>query len=602
MAYWHWIKIISSCTKSFFISGQSFTMVYTLTGSLRFEKDEAFSRKGLVTASTPQSAEAGLKMLRRGGNAIDSGAAMGFCNTVLEPYLASLSGLGFMLIFSADEDHITAIDFNTRASRGATPDMFEVIGEAPAGGTKVFEVKDNENSVGAKSVTIPATLAGLCMAHELYGRLPLQKVMTPAITLASDGFCLGWDQALILALMMREGKRSPEVEASWYPGGYTSMPGARIIQPELGRLLRRISAEGPGFVYQGDVADAVVKTVREGGGLLTGEDLASYEPVVSKPLTVNYRGLEITTVPTPSGGVTVLETLNILENFDISSYGHNSAEYLHILVEASRHAFADRYSFLGDWEVAEVPLEEMLSKSYAEDVARLIEDSGTAFKSDEVAEPWIQYLGSPIHDPWSHQVGRVRSVESTYASGIGETTHFNSVDSYGNAVCCTHTPGFQSGLTPPGTGLYLTSAMGWFVPKPGYPNSVAGWKRPLMNMAPLMVLRDGRPLLLQGAPGSRRIISRNLQVVLNMIEFSMGPQEAVAAPTVDASGVETLIDSRIPLKVVKTLERRGHRVRVVEEGPGMSAFARPSAVLIDREKGHLRGGVDLFRRSTALGL
>jgi len=577
-------------------------MVDSLTSSLRFEKDEVSSSKGLVTASTPQSAEAGLKLLRDGGNAVDSGVAMGFCNTVLEPYLASLAGLGFMLIFSADEDRVIAIDFNTRAPRGATPDMFEVVGEASAGGTKVFEVKDNENSVGAKAVTIPATLAGLCMAHKLYGLLPLSKVMEPAINLASDGFSLGWDQALILALMMRDGKRSPEVETSWYPGGYPPFPNARIVQPDLGRLLRRISSDGPGFVYKGDVTDAVVKTVKDGGGLLTSEDLASYMPVVSKPLSVNYRGFEVATVPTPSGGVTILETLNILEGFDLASYGHNSAEYLHILVEASRHAFADRYSFLGDWEVAEVPLEGILSKSYAVDVARLIEDKGTAFKSDEVAEPWIKYLSNPLHDPWNHQGHKGRRAKSTYASGIGETTHFNSVDSYGNAVCCTHTPGFQSGLTPQGTGLYLTSAMGWFVPKPGYPNSIVGWKRPLMNMAPLMVLKDGRPLLLQGAPGSRRIISRNLQVVLNVIEFRMGPHEAVAAPTVDASGLETLIDSRIPAEVAKALEGKGHKVSVVEEGPGMSAFARPSAVQIDREKGYLRGGVDLFRRSTALGL
>ena len=552
-----------------------------LTSSLRFEKVEVSSSKGIVTASTPYSAEAGLKLLRDGGNAVDSGVAMGFCNTVLEPYLASLAGLGFMLIFNAEEDQVKAIDFNTRAPRGATPDMFEVIGEAQAGGTKIFDVKRNENSVGAKAVTIPATLAGLCMAHELFGLLPLSKVMEPSVNLASGGFNLGWDQALILAIMMREGRLSPEVEASWYPGGYPPSPDTRIIQPNLGRLLRRISSEGPSFVYKGDVADAVVNTVRKRGGILTREDLASYTPIVSKPLSVNYRGLEVATVPTPSGGITVSETLNILECFDLASYDHNSAEYLHILVEASRHAFADRYSFLGDWEVAEVPLEGMLSKSYARDISRLIGDKETVLKQDEVAEPWTKYLGNPIHDPWNHQGGKVQRTKSTYASGIGETTHFNAVDSYGNAICCTHTPGFQSGVTPQGTGLYLTSAMGWFVPKPGYPNSVAGWKRPLMNMAPLMVLKDGRPLLLQGAPGSRRIISRNLQVVLNVIEFGMGPQEAVAAPTVDASGLKTLIDSRIPFEVAKTLEKKGHKVIVVEEGPGMSAFARPSAVLID---------------------
>lgn len=285
----------------------------------------------------------------------------------------------------------------------------------------------------------------------------------------------------------------------------------------------------------------------------------------------------------------MLEALKVLERFDLSSMGHNSGEYLHVLVEASRHAFADRYGLLGDWEHAEVPLEGLLSDSYADELSGLVDPRRTYFDNNGV-EPWIRYLGAPIHSP--NEVGSVH----------GETTHLNVVDGEGNAVACTHTPGFQVGLVPPGTGLHLSAAMGWFVPKPGYPNSVAPWKRPLMNMGPLIVTLGGEPVLLVGAPGSRRIIERNIQVALNVLEFGMGPQGAVAAPTVDASGAETLVDSRVPEGSVRHLASLGHTVRVVEEQPGMSYFARPSAIQIDREAGMLRGGVDLFRRSTALGL
>jgi gamma-glutamyltranspeptidase/glutathione hydrolase len=515
---------------------------------------------------------------------------MGFCNTVLEPYLAALAGLGFMLIYSAEDDRVVAVDFNTRAPKDATPDMYRVVGESAAGGTKIFEVEGNENSIGAKAITVPATLVGFCRAHELYGSKSLSDVLAPAIALASDGFSLGWDQALILATMMRDGGRNPEVDDIWYPGGYPPAPNTVIRQPALGRLLKRVALEGSSFVYNGDVGKAIVEAVQEGGGILSEEDLASFQPIVSEPQKIRYRDLDIATVPTPSGGVTVLEALNVLERFDLASMGHNSAEYLHVMTEASRHAFADRYSLLGDWVGSDVPLEGILSKGHASKLASGIDLDGASFPK-EGAEPWVRYLGRPLHKPASS------------AAGVGgDTTHFNAVDCDGNAVCCTHTPGFQSGIVPRGTGLYLTAAMGWFVPKAGYPNSVAGWKRPLMNMAPLMVLKEGRPVILEGAPGSRRIIARNTQVVLNIVEFGMGPQDAVAAPTIDTSGIDTLVDSRIAPKVVERLRAKGHRIKLVEEAPGMSFFARPSAVLIDREKGVLRAGVDVFRRSTALGL
>jgi len=556
--------------------------------SLRFVKDEVASRRGIVTASTPEAAGAGLRTLKLGGNAFDAAVAVGFCNTVLEPYLACLGGLGFMVAYSAEEDRVVSLDFNTRAPRGAAPNMFKVVGGSAAGGTRVFEVEGRENSVGGKAVTVPATCAGFIKAHETYGSLPLKEVVAPAARLAREGFSLGWDQALVLGALAREAMRCPAIDDTWSPGGFPASPGTKVVQPDLAKLLVRIGEQGRSAVYDGEVARRVEEKVTSAGGVLDAEDLAAYEPKLGEPISIKYRGSEVSTTNTPSGGVTMLEALKVLERFDLSSMGHNSGEYLHVLVEASRHAFADRYSLLGDWEHADVPLEGLLSDHYADTLSSQVDPHRTYFDNNGV-EPWVRYLGSPIHSP---ETGSVH----------GETTHINVVDGEGNAVACTHTPGFQVGLVPLGTGLHLSAAMGWFVPKPGYPNSVAPWKRPLMNMGPLIVAMDGAPVLLVGAPGSRRIIDRNLQVALNVLEFGMGPQEAVAAPTVDASGAETLVDSRIPEGSVKHLASLGHTVKVVEEQPGMSFFARPSAIQINRETGMLRGGVDLFRKSTALGL
>lgn len=569
--------------------------------SLRFVKTEVVSKRGMVTASTPSSAEAGLRILKAGGNAFDAGVAVGFCNTVLEPYLAGLGGLGFMVAYSSDDDRVVSIDFNTRAPRGASPEMYRVVGDAAAGGTKIFEVERNENSIGGKALTIPATCAGFLKAHELYGSLPLREIVEPATKLAAEGFLLGWDQSIVLSALARESRKCPAIDNIWFPGGYPAAPGTKIVQADLARLLTRIAEEGHDAVYSGEVAKAVEEAVNDAGGVMTAEDLAEYEPVVGEPLRIGYRGLEVATPSTPSGGVTILQIMKLLEGFDLNDMGHNSGEYLHTLVEASRHAFADRYNLLGDWEHAEVPLKMMLSDMYASKVRGLI-SSDASFPMTG-AEPWVRYLDSSIHEPFKSK-GKIESKQrrtSSQGYTSGETSHFNAADTKGNVVACTHTPGFQAGVVPKGTGLYLTAAMGWFIPAPGYPNSVGPWKRPVMNMGPLIVLKDGSPLLVEGAPGSRRIIERNLQVVLNMVEFGMGPQEAVSVPTVDASGLDTLVDSRIPSGSIEDLKSRGHNVKVVEEGPGLSYFARPSSVLIDSEHEGFRGGVDLFRRSTALG-
>lgn len=343
-----------------------------------------------------------------------------------------------------------------------------------------------------------------------------------------------------------------------------------------------------------------------GGGVLTKEDLAEYQPRVGEPMSTSFRDYTIMTVPAPIGGQTVLETLNILENFNLQSLGHNTPEYLHLFIECTRHAFADRFRYLADWEVAPVPIQGLLSKEYAKEIAQQVDLEKAALEEPD-EEPWVFYLERALHDPWKFdrqpRPTATFGPASTSTDGIGSTTHFNVVDNDRNVVCCTHFGGFsRDGGIPPGTGIYLEGGMGKFIPKAGYANSVAGWMRPLTNDAPLMILKDGNPILCVGAPGGRKIINRVTQVSLNVLEFGMGIQDAIAMPIVDASTRVTLVDSRLPREVISRLEAMGHGVKVVEEDPGRGgSFARPSGIFLDYDTNLLHGGVEIFRRAIALG-
>ena len=273
------------------------------------------------------------------------------------------------------------------------------------------------------------------------------------------------------------------------------------------------------------------------------------------------------------------------------------------MIEAARHAFADRYRYLGDWEHAAVPLQGLLSSAYTKTLAQCITSDGTATGIADRVEPWSYYLDRALHDPWAFDTTPqpTTSAIAAMAANGGATTHINVVDKDRNAVSCTHT-GFWGPVHPYNTGVYLTGGMAWFIPLPGHANSIAPWKRPMNNMCPVMVFQNGRPVVCQGAPGARRIMHRGVQVLLNILLHGMGPQDAVAALTVDASGREVLVDSRFPTEVVEQLRALGHELKLVDEEPGMTGnFSRPSAVTIDYDRGLLRAGVDVFRPALALG-
>jgi gamma-glutamyltranspeptidase/glutathione hydrolase len=566
-------------------------------------KDEVIARKGVVTANHPQAAEVGLSILEKGGNAIDAGVATGFCNTVVAPFLAGIAGQGIMLVYLADLDKTVAIDFNAKSPRKATPDLYKIVGVTRRG-NNIYEVENDELRSGPKGVCVPGTAAGLCLAHELYGSLPLEKVLQPSISLAAEGFLVRPYQTDRIANMMATIQSRPPLVEMWLPNGRppTTVGGEKVVQPDLGRLLKRISQEGSDFIYKGDVAKVVAEYIQKRGGVLDYEDLAAYEPTVGEPMEISYRDFQVMTVPAPIGGQTLLETLNILENFDTQSLGHNTSDYLHLFIECARHAFADRYRYMGDWEVAKVPIEGLLSKEYAKEISSQVDLEKAALEPRIDEEPWVYYIEKSIHDPWKYDPQTRPSGEAFSASADSSgTTHFNAVDKDRNIVCCTHFGGFGDGGFPPGTGLYLNGHMGQLIPKAGHPNSVEGWKRPMTNDSPVIVLKEGRPILCVGAPGGRRIINRITQILLSVLDFGMGIQDACAAPTVDASSMQTVVDSRIPSKTIDRLKAMGHRIRPVVSSTRVAEFARPSGILIDHDAGLLKGGVEVFAAAVALG-
>lgn len=580
----------------------------SLYSAWKVNKEEVVAENGIVTSALPLSAEAGLSMLKSGGNAIDAAVAIGFCNVVQEPYMASIGGMGYMLIHLAGEGRTIGVDFNGRAPKGTTDDMYDVIGPSTGAGYKTFDVVNDANNTGALSATVPATCAGFCEAHKRFGTLPFEQVLEPAIHLASEGFEANWFLTMSAANMYDTFNSDNHLSSIWLPGGKVPTshpkPGTKIIQRDLADLLKKLASHGRDAMYSGDIADAIDEHMKKNGGVLDKQDLSDYNPIIGDPAQTTFQGHSINVVRTPSGGITNLQTLNILDQFDLKAMGHNSVDYLHTFMMAARHAFADRFGYLGDWEHSTVPLNGLLSTGYAREIAKEVRSPTFEIRNLGQREPLVQFMESPIHNPWDHEKSQKVPVPSHPAMDTNneDTTHINVVDKDRNAVSCTHTGVFAKGLNPAGTGVALVGGMGWFIPKPGYPNSMAPWKRPMNNMSPFMVLKNNRPVLLEGAPGARRIMNRNAQVVLNVILFGMSPQEAIVQPVIDVSGSKAYVDSRMSESTIKALVGLGHDIELLEEEPAPTGyFARPSAIQVDYERNLLRAGVDAFRPTTALG-
>ena len=426
----------------------------------RPDRDEVVVEHGAVATAHPIAARVGVDILKSGGNAVDAAVATGFCLNVVEPASSSIAGHGQMIIhMTAQNDRnpcrSIAVDYGHRAPRAATADMFRVIGQAVKG-NGIYEVDDQANAIGHRSVGVPGVTAGMCRAHQLFGSLPLEQLLEPAAHYAREGFEVDPATCLQIARNMPNLLRYGEAAHTFLPDGYPPSPGEKIVQRDLADTLERIGRDGKDALYRGEIAAAIDEEMKRNGGILSSRDLAEYDAEVLDPVRSSYRGYELIGSPVPAGTITHLQTLNILEMFELRRLAHNSPEHLHLFTEAARHAFADRYSFLGDPDFEPVPLDGILSREYAREVATSIDREAAKLEAERELQPWVAYANNPLHDAWRYD-SHPRPEHASPASPPSDgdcTTHFSIIDRDRNMVACTQTAvgAFGSSVVVPSTG------------------------------------------------------------------------------------------------------------------------------------------------------
>jgi gamma-glutamyltranspeptidase/glutathione hydrolase len=521
------------------------------------------STTGLVVSSQSLASDAGAAILQKGGNAADAAVATAFALAVTYPFAGNIGGGGFMIVRDPSGKAAT-FDYREKAPLKSTPTMY-----LDAQG----KIDRKLTAEGYLAPGVPGTVRGLELAHKRFGKLPWKEVLNPAVQLAEDGFVMTKNLANDLNRQLSGvmGKYPASVEAYGKPGGGKWAEGDRIVLKDLAKSLRAIADQGADAFYKGWIADSIAEDMKANGGLITKEDLAAYKAVERAPVTGRYRGYEIISMPPPSsGGVGLIEMLNILENFNLKKGGRYAPETLHLIIESMRRAYLDRARFLGDADFVSVPIAQLTSKEYAKKLAAAIDPA----KASSSAE-----LGKDI-------VTVAPEAESE------ETTHFSVIDKNGMAVTNTFTleGGYGSRVVVKGTGFLLNNEMGDFNKKPGEtnltgdigtkPNLIEPGKRMLSSMTPAIVTLNGKVVLITGSPGGRTIINTVLSIVLGVTEFGMNGREAVDSPRMHNQWLPdetTFEEGAIPADVVARLKQMGHNIRMQgKQGDGNSIFVDPA--------------------------
>ncbi|MEA1063064.1 gamma-glutamyltransferase [Erwinia sp. HR93] len=520
------------------------------------------ARHGMVSSVDATATRVGVDILKRGGNAVDAAVAVGFALAVTHPQAGNLGGGGFMMLHTAEGKNI-AIDFREMAPASASRDMFlDEKGEA-----------DSKKSLTSHLASgTPGTVAGFALALEKYGTLPLSRVLQPAIRLAKEGIVV--NDALADDLKQYGSEVLPQHANSkaifWKLNGKPWAKGERLVQRHLAHSLALIAQSGPDAFYKGAIATQIAQEMAKHGGLITKADLGAYRAVEREPVRGDYRGYQIYSMPPPSsGGIHIVQILNILENSDLAKYGFGSADAMHTMAEAEKYAYADRSEYLGDPDFVKVPIQALTSKAYAKSLAQQIHLNKARPSSD--IKP-----------------GKLAPYESD------QTTHFSVVDKEGNAVAVTYTLNttFGSGIVAGNTGILMNNEMDDFSAKPGTPNvyglvggeanAVAPRKRPLSSMSPTLVLKDGKVWLVTGSPGGSRIITTVLQMLVNTIDFGMNVAEATNAPRFHHQWLpdELRVEKGFSPDTLRLLEAKGQHIAVKPAmGSTQSIMAAPDGTL-----------------------
>ena len=500
-----------------------------------------YGKNGMVASEQGLATQVGLDILKQGGNAIDAAVAVGFALAVVLPNAGNIGGGGFMVLHDDKTGKDVAIDFREIAPAKASRDMY----------------LDNQgNVIDGKSLFthdasgVPGTVAGMEYALKKWGTMPLSKVLEPAIKLADKGFIV----SDVLAKTLKEEKSTlgkwSSSKAIFFKNGEPLKSGDLLVQKDLAKSLRLIAKQGAKAFYQGEIATKIAKEMQSQGGTMTLEDLKAYKVVERQPIIGDYRGYKVVTMPPPSsGGVHLIEILNMLEHYPIKEDGVNSAKNIHHMAESMKLAYADRSEYLGDPDFVKIPVTGLTSKAYANERVKTIDDNKARLSSN--IKP-----------------GKPQPYESD------QTTHFSVMDKAGNAAAVTYTLNlnFGSGIVVEGTGILLNNEMDDFSVKPGVPNAfglvggtanaIEAKKRPLSSMTPTIVMKNNKPWLVTGSPGGARIITTVLQSVVNTIDHEMNPAEAIITPRVHHQWLpdELRVEEGISPDTIKLLQDKGHKV------------------------------------------
>ena len=524
--------------------------------------------RGMVACAHPQAALSGARMLLEGGNAFDAAVAVAAALNVVEPYMSGIAGVGYAIVYDAKNDHRRVLDYCGRTPYQARAELFD----RPA-----------DKDAGPRSCLTPGACGGWLELLERYGTMTPAQVFAPAIDLAENGYAVTVRNSQSMSSGGRLNDRGERVILS---RGRGPLPGEILVQKDLARTFRRVAEGGAEVFYRGDLAREMAGYIQGEGGWLSERDLADFEPEWVDPIATTYRGYEVFCPPPPSAGFQILETLNMLEGYDLAEMEHHSEQALHLFIEAVKLGNADRIEYAA---APQAPVEGLLSRGYAEERRKLIGNRAGVHRGE-----WYPATKLP---------GEIEPGDPK--AWLNEcTTHFDVVDGDGNAVAITQSlgSGFGSGVMMGDTGMFLNNFIRWGDLVPNSPNCIAPHKKVDMCLSPMLVFRDGALFSALGTPGSWGIQQTSVQFLTNVLDYGMNIQAAIEAPRfrIESAGTQVSIEGRVPKSIRRALKARGHDVKVL---PGYSAVCGGAqGIVVDAESGALMGGADPRRDGYAIGI